>query len=406
MESTTFPTLCFKALQRCAGKCLGVCLFPFLAAFFVCTAFIAFLFAKRPIDIGLGPEPLINNLFHKKALEYYGWSAETFVNHVYHITQDFDVTPQGNSVTAASYRQALAALFRYKALYIYFNGGPLAWTALRRIEPFVYRSAGIKILVLPYGSDCQDMTLCPNLSFKHAMNLEYPAQTAGYAKVAENIDRWTKHADHIISGCDWVYYTPRWDTLCLAHFSIDTDALAPPDETFPVNNGPITILHAPNHTELKGTRYFIQAVYELKAEGYPVDLQMVRKIPNVELLELIKKADIIADQLIVGWYAMFAIEGMSAGKPVLCRLRDDLIDLYEYAGLIAPGEIPLVNCTRHTVKEELRRLLDNRELISRIGKVSREYVVKHHSLSAIGGMFDRANRKIGLSPSGEPAGAA
>jgi len=289
-------------------------------------------------------------------------------------------------------------LFRYKALYIYFNGGPLAWTPLQAIEPYIYRLAGLKVLVMPYGGDCQDLAYCPNYRFVHTMNMDYPQYARHRDKVATRVQRWTRHADHIISGCDWVDYTPRWDSLCLAHFSIDTDELTPPDANFPVNNGPITILHAPNHTAIKGTRFFVQAVEELKAEGYPVALQLIQKMPNEELRKLIRKADIIADQLVVGWYAMFALEGMSAGKPVLCYLRDDLVDLYEFASLVAPGEIPLVRCDHRTVKEAIRGLLDQRERIARIGKASREFVVKQHSLEAIGRLFDQANKKMGLLP--------
>ena len=40
--------------------------------------------------IGLGPEPLINNVYHKKALEKYGYTAETFVTDTYFITSEFD----------------------------------------------------------------------------------------------------------------------------------------------------------------------------------------------------------------------------------------------------------------------------------------------------------------------------
>ena len=42
-------------------------------------------FCKRGIDIGLGPEPIISYIFHKKALLAQGYSAETYVNKVYHI---------------------------------------------------------------------------------------------------------------------------------------------------------------------------------------------------------------------------------------------------------------------------------------------------------------------------------
>jgi hypothetical protein len=56
---------------------------------FVVPAFLIALLsrlARRPIDIGLGPEPLINNIYHKKALSVFGYVAETFVDQVFYIT--------------------------------------------------------------------------------------------------------------------------------------------------------------------------------------------------------------------------------------------------------------------------------------------------------------------------------
>ena len=387
----------FKILKRLLRGLLAVPLalvFPLLA--------IPARFSRRPVDIGLGPEPLINNIYHKKALLAAGYSAETFVSHLYYLTADFDIQRVSRSPVLHFFNSAVLAaraLFRYKALYIYFNGGPLTGVGLAALEPLIYRLAGLKILVMPYGGDCQDLTLCPNQLFIQTMNQDYPAYVRRRRAVNRRLDRWTRWADHIISGCDWVDYTPRRDSLCLAHFAVDTNVLTPPDDSYPVNNGPVTILHAPNHEAIKGTRFFIQAVAELRSEGYPVELRLVRKMPNAELRELIRRADIIADQLIIGWYAMFALEGLSAGKPVLCRLRPDLMELYEFAGLVEPGEIPIVNCDHRTVKAEIRKLLENRELMAALGRAGRAYAVRHHSLEAIGGLFDQANRRLGLRDS-------
>jgi hypothetical protein len=385
-----------KLLILCKYILFSIVSFP-LALIFLFLALIS-RYTPRKIDIGLGPEPMINNVYHKRALNFMGYSSETFVNQLYFITSQFDVIctlPHISSLYLGA-----RALFRYKCLYIYFNGGPFAWTPLRTLEPYLYKAAGIKVLVMPYGGDIQDMALCRNLLFKNAICRDYPGITRKRKTVAYRVDRWSRHADHIISGCDWVDYMWRWDTLCLAHFSVDTDELTPPEGAYEsLNTRTITILHAPNHTAIKGTQFFIKAVEDLKAEGYSVELKLVQKMPNHELRKLIRAADIIADQLVIGCYAMFAIEGMAAGKPVLCYLREDLRELYEFAGLIDPGEIPLVNCDHQTVKESIRHLLDNLELIPKIGQASRSYVVKHHSIQAIGRMFDKANSQMGISPS-------
>ena len=388
----SFALCCHNSLHllRVAGK--HILLVPF-GFFSLCLAFIA-RFWPRPVDIGIGPEPLINQRGHKLACMEAGYSAETFVTHLFYYTSNFDyICRQG-----FLWRCLLAwrCLFRYRALYFYFKGGPFAWSGLLRLEPWIYRIAGTKTLVMGYGGDCQDWNHCPNLPFKHGMNMDYPHVMPKNYRTRQRIDRWTRHASYILSGCDWVYYTPRWNALCLAHFTVDTVALAPSETDCSALTEPVIVLHAPNHETIKGSRYIIQAVNELKSEGYAVELDFVRNASNEELHEHIRKAHIVADQLVIGWYGMFAVEAMSTGKAVLCHLKQDLLDLYEFSGLISAGEIPIITCTRQSFKQELRELLENRQRLVEVGRRSREFVLRHHSISAMAKIFDRANRELNL----------
>lgn len=379
-------------------------------------------FVKKKVDIGLGPEPLINNVYHKKALELYGYSAETFVADVYYITEDFDIRADTklfngfpswvrNALSVISYFYlSFLSMWRYKCMYIYFNGGPLGLLAfsapfLKGLEPWLYKLANVKVVMLPYGGDVQDLTRTPNLLFRHFMTESYPTFRFRRQNTARQIDLWTKFADHVISGCDWVDYMYHWDTLMLAHFSIDVEQWTSPGLSRGENQT-MRILHAPNHRAIKGTDFFIRAVEELKADGFDIELILVERVPNEKIHELMASVDIIADQLIIGWYAMFAIEGMAMGKPVLCYIRDDLENLYTVAGLIQPGEIPLVHCTPLTVKNAIRDLALHREKLAEIGKRSREFVLRHHSTRAVGKVFDGINRSLGILPSNLSIGQA
>jgi hypothetical protein len=190
----------------------------------------------------------------------------------------------------------------------------------------------------------------------------------------------------------------------LAHFSIDVGRWQPPPNTKPTStsdqNAPLKILHAPNHRAIKGTAFFNQAVAELVAEGLKIEFILLEKVPNNKVKEIMASVDVVADQLIIGWYAMFALEAMAMGKPVLCFLRDDLKQLYITAGLITADELPLVNCSPATVKATIKALYFNRDKLVEIGERSQQFVIKHHSLKAVGNVFDRINRSIGLEPEG------
>ena len=387
----------------------------FLIPFFLAISFIARLL-KKPIDVGLGPEPLINNIYHKKALLKYGYSVETFVISVYFITSEFDYRGDYivdrfskfnrllgylgmDSLFLGSIHLFLRSLFKYKILYIYFNGGPLFPTIiLRRYEHIFYKLANIKIVVFPYGGDVQDLSRCPNLLFKHAMGVNYPDYSKRMKRrVAEQIDIWTVHSNHIISGCDWVHYTYYWDTLMLGHFSIDIDRWRPVQRH--KKNKSFKILHAPNHRAIKGTDFLIQAVNELKREGYDIDLVLIEKASNDVVKRAIEDADLVVDQLVIGWYAMFAIEAMALGKPVVCYLDSNLENLYINVGLISKDEIPIIKANPTNIKEVIKQNIKNKEKLKKIGENSRKFVLKHHSVEYIGSIFTSINNKLGIKPS-------
>jgi len=355
--------------------------------------------APRPFDIGLGPVPTINSRYHKRCLERYGYRCETFVYHTWYFTDDFDWNLGRYCPRAfGPYVAYVFCLFRYTCLYTYFAGGPLGFTTLlARCEPFLLQLAGIKTVVMPFGSDVHVLTRTGNRLMVDAFSKDYPAWRHSQRRTAAMIDTWTRGADHIISGCDWVDFLYYWDTLMLSHFAIDTDTFSVRDSgqapDAPCN--PLRLLHAPNHHNLKGTYVILRAIEDLKAEGLAVELSLIEGVPNTEMPELIQAADVVVDQLVLGWYAMFALEAMASGKPVVCKVRQDFLDLYTDAGLLEPGELPLIHSSLQGFKETIRHLasLPRRDLEA-IGLRSRAFVEKHHSLEAIGRVFHKINEGL------------
>lgn len=367
-------------------------------------------FFKKPIDIGLGPEPLINNFYHKKALKLFGYSAETFVKKVYFIINKFDFNFSSGIklldliLFRVIFIDFLFSIFRYKSLYIYFTGGPLSQSYfLWQFEPYFLKLANLKVVVMPYGSDVQTLDQTPNLYFRHAYTVDYPSQRFIQSLVKRKRDLWIKNADCIVAGCDWVDYLYYWDVLLVSHFSIDVNYLYESltknkytEDLKNQNDKDFVILHAPNHKYLKGTSFVNKAILELKQEGFSIDYRLIEGKTNDEIISLIDSADLIIDQLVVGWYAMFAIEAMALKKPVICFLREDLLNLYRFAGLIKKDEPPLINSHPLDLKDTLRKCLTNQIDLKNFGDRGFEYVEKIHSIRSIGEKFDSINVNIGL----------
>tara|TARA_B100000242_G_C43053992_1_gene492717 strand:- start:3752 stop:4939 length:1188 start_codon:yes stop_codon:yes gene_type:complete len=365
-------------------------------------------FYKKPIDVGLGPEPLINNFYHKRALELFGYTAETFVKKTYYIIKDFDFKFSTGSkikdfiLFRLLFIDFFFCLFRYKSLYIYFNGGPLLNSFfLWKFEPFLFKLAKLKIVVMPYGSDVQTLDQTPNLYLKECYAKDYPTHRFYASKIKLKRELWIKNADFIISGCDWVDYLHYWDKLMVSHFSIDTDYVLnflhsqeSLESRRKTNN--FVILHAPNHKSLKGTEFIKKAIDELKAEGFLIDFYLVQGKSNSEILNLINHADLVIDQLVIGWYAMFAIEAMTLNKPVICYLREDLLSLYKASHLIAKNEPPLINSSPLEIKETIRKCITKEIDINFFAKRGFEYVERVHSIKAVGEIFNSINYNIGL----------
>jgi glycosyltransferase involved in cell wall biosynthesis len=112
-------------------------------------------------------------------------------------------------------------------------------------------------------------------------------------------------------------------------------------------------------------------------------------MPNEEARREYARADIVADQFLIGAYALFAIEGMALGKPVLCYLDPELARHHpEWA------EAPIVSANPDTLVDELRRLVVDPELRRELGARGPEYVRRVHSPEAVGAQLDAIYRRL------------
>ena len=87
---------------------------------------------------------------------------------------------------------------------------------------------------------------------------------------------------------------------------------------------PLVIIHAPNHRNLKGTDFIKEKIDDLNRRGFHIKLKILAGVNNQKILNAIDEADIVLDQLIIGWYAVFSIEGMAYSKGSLYNKENTL----------------------------------------------------------------------------------
>ena len=137
---------------------------------------------------------------------------------------------------------------------------------------------------------------------------------------------------------------------------------------------PFRVLHMPTNRSIKGTRYVEQACARLNSGGVPVELMLVEQVPHARVKDLIAQADVVVDQLLIGWYGALAVEAMALGKPVLCYLRAE--DLKHFVPF--HEQIPIVRTTKETLAQDLDGLLRSQSRREELGEAGRRFVTEWH----------------------------
>ena len=373
---------------------------------------LAFRARLRPhsIDLGLGPEPLINNIHFVAAARLSGLDTECYCYKTSHITADFDRVLSEDPPGPARFLPLkklwihlfgfVWAINRFKVLGISCHGGLLGRIPLlRAFEPMLLRLANVGTILLPYGSDVQHLERNPNPGFRAALLKDYPGVEHDSGVIRRQVRRWKRHAGIVINGCDWIDYLDRSDILTPGHFCIPRDLETTPPWKAPErfdHTRPLRILHAPNHPAIKGTVVLEEAVANLIDDGVPIELAIIKGCSNEEVRRAISRCDLVVDQLVIGWYAMFALEGMAAGRAVVCRLREDLLTHYRQEGVISAEEPPLLDAGVVDIRDLLLDLVGKPEKICRIAEAGPDYVARYHSLEVAGKRFRQIFHDLGI----------
>lgn len=142
-------------------------------------------------------------------------------------------------------------------------------------------------------------------------------------------------------------------------------------------DGPPVVVHAPSHRGIKGTRFVVEAVEQLQAEGVELDFRLVEGLRHEEAVRAYEQADVLVDQLLVGWYGGIAVEFMALGKPVVCFVAEEWTDRYAPSELMA--ELPIVRADPESLAEVLHELLARPRIeLAELGRRGREFVQRRH----------------------------
>lgn len=181
---------------------------------------------------------------------------------------------------------------------------------------------------------------------------------------------------------------PEYDVLPPA---IDLDEWQP-SQLPPMPGGVLRVAHAPSSREVKGTRIVLDVIKSMQADISMIELDLIEGLSHEEARQRYLMADVIIDQLKIGWYGLLAIEAMALGKPVICMIDDDAAERTEQEfGM----QLPIIRADEKTLAITLQSLMLAPETIPRLGKLCRRYVEAVHSDVEVAKRAIRIYQRIG-----------
>jgi hypothetical protein len=152
-------------------------------------------------------------------------------------------------------------------------------------------------------------------------------------------------------------------------------------------DGKITVLHAPSDPKIKGTSY-IKSAFNNLSEIYPnVDFKVLEVLDRDQLLQEMANADIIVDQLLVGWYGVQALDGLTLGKTVMCFINPPYANLMNF-----DQEIPIINTNVFSFEQDLKDLIDSKD-INRFQTAGPTFIKKYFDQEIIADEYEAIYRR-------------
>jgi glycosyltransferase involved in cell wall biosynthesis len=241
----------------------------------------------------------------------------------------------------------------------------------------VLRALGKKIVVSYQGCDIRQKGFCTKefaVSACHADNCQaaYCNDKTDVLKM-KRAAKFERYAHKIFAATpDLLHWLPvRAEFLPVAQ--VDLNDWQPERQKREDNK--LTLLHSPTDRGSKGTKYILEAIERLEGRYRDIELILVEGVSHAKVKDLYRKADLVIDQLLGGWYGGFAVEAMALGKPVVCYIREG--DLVFIPGQMKE-DLPIVNANPSTIYDVLVGLVEERNKLPTIGEKSRAYVERWH----------------------------
>jgi hypothetical protein len=206
------------------------------------------------------------------------------------------------------------------------------------------------------------------------------------------IEKMSRHVDHIWAvNPDLLHFLPPEKASFLPYACTNADQ-RPAGEVG--HHRLLRVVHAPTDRAAKGTAYILRALERVQTR-FPgqIEVQLVEGLPHARALEIYRQADLVIDQVMIGWYGGLAVEVMQLGKPVIARIEEaDLKFLPE--GMADDVRATLITSEPARLEETIVRCLEDREMLRERGRAAPGFVERWHKPEKVAAMAIERYRQV------------
>lgn len=346
----------------------------------------------QEIPLAWGGTPIINFAHWSRIMSRAGWKSASYSTSVSVINDrsDWDYVSRswriaglripGGEVMSSAYLFGRAVM-KSRIVFMSADGFLLQEFGRYRCELLLLRIAGVRVVVLPYGSDAYVFHRLRSPSNTHCLQTHYLELATRQLKVERRLNFLTRTVDCLIPGTMGPDGIGRWDALIPSILFLDLETWTQSTRVRNIDD-PFVIAHSPNHRGVKGSEFLIAAVEKLQAEGYPFELRLLEGLKNSEVRRILQsEVDLLVELLIGPGHGLSALEGMACGLPVVSNL-DDEGHFLPFRRWSYFSECPIVSASPEDIMNVLVQLLEQQDKTKRLGSLGRQYAEKYHGSSS------------------------
>lgn len=229
------------------------------------------------------------------------------------------------------------------------------------------KQKGKKIVSILVGSDVR---------YPEAFQQEFNTDTVGWpAKYKKSFSHYNQVIRKVELYSDLIFSVP--DQAGLAIRSYDHFPIPLIQERYqfnwPDNDVPV-VVHAPSAPALKGTDIILDTLDQLKNEGVKFNLHFIKNMKNRELIELLQKADVLVDELVLNGPGILSFEAMLCGCAVATHYYDKSPDCFRP---------PVCSIDKENIYAVVKKLLTDKEFRKQKAFEGRAYAEKNNNVVII-----------------------